>query len=210
MNLPPEFYLTHRQRCLPLLMQLEELFRAMDQSYAAVADQYGFQCIGCVDNCCLTRFYHHTLLEVLYLVEGMRTLESGVQQRVKQQALAVSTRLAEADCRGAAIRIMCPLNQDGRCRLYHHRPMICRLHGIPYELQRPAGNAIKNPGCDLFFEKCRASGKTDYIRFDRTPFYRQMAMLEQKLRCVTGYTDKLKFTIAQMLPTLTDSAYEID
>jgi Fe-S-cluster containining protein len=210
MNLRSEFLSTHRQRYLPLLKQLEALFLAMDRSYAAVADQYGFQCHGCADNCCQTRFFHHTLLEYLYLVEGMRNLGSGIRQAVKQQALAVSTHMAEADNRGGAIRIMCPLNQDGQCRLYRYRPMICRLHGIPFELHRPDGNVIRNPGCDLFSNQCRASGKTEYIRFDRTPHYRRMAMLEQALRVETGYADKLKFSIARMLANLTDSAYEID
>jgi hypothetical protein len=52
--------------------------------------------------------------------------------------------------------------------------------------------------------------QTEYIRFDRTPFYRQMAALEQELRKETGYTDKIKLTIAQMLVAITDSAHEID
>jgi hypothetical protein len=49
-----------------------------------------------------------------------------------------------------------------------------------------------------------------YIQFDRTPFYRQMALLEKELRRLTGYGDKIKLTIAQMLVTLTERAYEID
>ena len=94
--------------------------------------------------------------------------------------------------------------------LYAFRPMICRLHGIPHELHRPGGNVIKNPGCNAFFDQCRKSGTSAYIRFDRTPFYRQMAILEKDLRQATGYTDKIKLTIAQMLVTITDGAYEID
>lgn len=210
MNLTPEPFLTTRHRYLPLLNRLEIIFRDMDRTYAAVAEQYGFRCNGCVENCCLTRFYHHTLLEYLYLVEGMGTLDASARQAVLKQALAVSTRMAGADRRGEALRIMCPLNQDGRCTLYPYRPMICRLHGIPHELHRPDGDVIKNPGCDEFFKGCRESGKTAYIRFDRTPFYRQMAMLEKELRLQTGYADTIKLTIAQMLVTITGSAYEID
>ena len=116
----------------------------------------------------------------------------------------------DADRQGKALRIMCPLNRNERCTLYPYRPMICRLHGIPHELQRSGGNPIKNPGCDAFFNQCRQRGQTDYIRFDRTPFYRQMAALEQELRIKTGYSDKIKLTIAQMLMSITDNAYEID
>ena len=210
MNLTPERLLTLRHRYLPLLKRLETLFGEMNQAYAAVAGQYGFACNGCTDNCCLTRFYHHTLLEYLYLLEGLRTLESGVQQTIKKQALTVSARIDDADRRGEALRIMCPLNHNEKCLLYQYRPMICRLHGIPHELQRPGGDPIKNPGCDAFFNQCHQRGQTDYIRFDRTPFYRQMVALEQELRKETGYTDKIKLTIAQMLVAITDSAHEID
>ncbi|MFO7712866.1 hypothetical protein [Desulfosarcina sp.] len=193
-----------------MLKRLETLFLEMDRAYAAVADQYGFRCDGCADNCCLTRFHHHTLLEYLYLVEGMRTLESGVRRTLQKNASAVSACMSAADGCDETLRIMCPLNRDGWCSLYRYRPMICRLHGIPHELQRPGGGIIKNPGCNPFLERCRESGKTDYIRFDRTPFYRQMAMLERDLRRETGYTEKLRLTIAQMLVTIMDSGNEIN
>ncbi len=210
MELTPKPFLTARHRYHPLLKRLEVLLDEMDRAYAVVADQYGFRCNGCVDNCCLTRFHHHTLLEYLYLMEGMRTLRSGIRLALRELALAVITRMVDSERRGESIRIMCPLNRDERCMLYPFRPMICRLHGIPHELHRPDGNIIKNQGCDEFFDQCRESGKTDYIRFDRTPFYRQMAMIENELRLETGYSDKIKLTIAQMIVTITDSAYEID
>ncbi len=210
MNLMPAPLLTTRNRYRPLLNRLATLFGGMDRAYAAVADQYGFRCNGCVDNCCLTRFHHHTFLEYLYLVEGVRVLEPDLRRTVQKQALTVYNEMAEADRRGEALRIMCPLNRDGRCMAYNHRPMICRLHGIPHELRRPGGKVVKNPGCDAFLNQCRDSGTTVYIRFDRTPYYRQMAMLETEFRRKTGYADKIKLTIAQMLMSTINGTYEID
>jgi Fe-S-cluster containining protein len=210
MKLTPEPFLTARHRYLPLLTRLESLFNEMDRAYTAVAHQYGFRCSGCADNCCLTRFFHHTLLEYLYLVEGMHRLASGVRQAILTKASAARDGMAAADRSNEPPRIMCPLNRDGQCALYSYRPMICRLHGIPHELHRPGGRVIKQPGCDAFFERCRRSGKSAYIPFDRTPFYRQMAMLEKELRLATGYTDKIKLSIAQMLATIRESTDEID
>ena len=63
---------------------------------------------------------------------------------------------------------------------------------------------------DAFLSQCRDRGKTDYIRFDRTPLYRQMAMLERELRLATGVNDPIKLTVAQMLATPTGGPCEID
>ena len=203
MNLNPDLFAGVRDRWLPLLDRLAALYGEMDRAYDAVAGQYGFQCHGCADNCCLTRFHHHTVSEYLYLMEGMRTLESGLIEKINSRVKAVREQMAAADASGATLRSMCPLNRDGRCVLYPYRPMICRLHGIPHELQRPGDTIARMPGCDAFFDQCRSGGKTDYIRFDRTPLYRRMAMLEKEVRQATGYTDPIKLTVAEMLATCT-------
>ncbi len=194
----------------PLLERLRVLFARMDRAYTDVAGQYGFECHGCADNCCLTRFYHHTLIEFLYLMHGMRTLEPGVHRQIMDRAQAVRSQMAAAKRQGDALRIMCPLNQGGRCALYTHRPMICRLHGVPHELQRPDGSVTRMPGCDAFFDQCRTGGKSDYIRFDRTPLYRQMVRLEKQVRQATGYPDPLRFTVAEMLTHHPERDDEID
>jgi hypothetical protein len=95
MNLTPGPFLINRRRYLPLLSRLEILFDEMDRAYAQVSDRYGFQCNGCSDNCCLTRFYHHTLLEYLYLVEGMRSLEPDRRRSIRKAALVANTRMDE-------------------------------------------------------------------------------------------------------------------
>ena len=168
----------------------------MEKAYAAVADAYGFACAGCEDNCCLTRFYHHTLLEYLYLYQGYSRQPGDERVRLQQAAERVNRAMTRADRRGVPARRMCPLNLEGRCTLYRYRPMICRLHGIPSEIRRPGGPPERGPGCGDFDRQC---GHRSYILFDRTPFYQEMARCEQALRVQVGCREKIRLTVAQMV-----------
>lgn len=178
------------------LTPLAQLFSQMDAAYDAVADSYGFHCHGCVDNCCYTRFHHHTLLEYLYLKKGLEILEPSIQAKVFEQAGDVVETTRAAEEKGLTPRIMCPLNQEGLCLIYAYRPMICRLHGMAHELRKPGQNPLRSEGCGLFTE---LTGTMDYIPFDRTPFYMEMARLERNLREASGVTDRLKLTIAEII-----------
>jgi len=175
---------------------LKSLYARMDRRYDEVADTYGFHCSGCADTCCLTRFFHHTLIEFLYLRKGFADLDEQVREDVRHQASDVNEKILQAEDSGRVPRILCPLNRKGLCILYEYRPMICRLHGIPHEFKHPVRNKIFGPGCHEFEAQC---GQMQYLAFNRTPFYQQMAHLESRLRENTGMSEKIKKTVAQML-----------
>jgi Fe-S-cluster containining protein len=181
---------------IPFLGRLKTLFTAMDRKYWEAADYYGFQCNGCEDNCCFTRFYHHTLLEYLYLLKGYRLLDTGKQVEVKRRALDVCREIEKADKKGKSVRLMCPVNISGLCLIYAYRPMICRLHGIPHELTSPGGIVSNASGCDTFNRTCHVKRR---YTFDRTPFYAEMAALEKELRQSAGRMQKIKMTVAEMI-----------
>ena len=176
--------------------RLEALYREMDQSYQEMACAYGFFCVGCETSCCETRFYHHTLAEYFYLRKGFLCLDNGRQKKVLEQAGTVLKIYSAADEQQKSVRVACPLCESGRCLIYAYRPMICRLHGIPHEFEKHPGKIVYGPGCDLFNRQCADAG---IKKFDRTPFYRRMAALEQELRQSIGVYDKFKMTIAEML-----------
>lgn len=187
---------TFNDKLGPYLDAMVEIYTAMDRAYHRAAARYGFHCTGCDDNCCYTHFYHYTHLEYGFLRRGYRLLDGAGCAQVHRRAREV---IASGDAAGKgemAGRPLCPLNFDGRCVLYSHRPMICRLHGIPHEFQTMNGRVIHAPGCDAFTER---HGKLGYHKFDRTPFYRQMARLESDFKKAVGVGDKLKMTIAEMI-----------
>ena len=185
----------------PFLKRLKKIFAFMDQKYQEAAAYYGFNCKGCEDNCCLTRFYLYTLIEYLYIKEGFHCLENKKQVEVKQRSLAVCRKIDEVDIKGKPVKQMCPVNFENLCVLYPYRPMICRLHGIPHELQRVGQGIFNSPGCGTFALKCH--GKT-HFKFDRTPFYMKMASLEKEMKQTVGMTQKIKMTVAQMIVTFGD------
>ena len=170
-------------RWRPFIDRLHRLYADMDRAYETVAETYGFVCRGCADNCCRTRFHHHTLLEYFDLNDACRRLAADRQRAVNDR---VAMREAGAPC---------PLWQDERCLVYARRPMICRLHGLPHRLHRPDGTAQTGPGCDAFHRCCGPALQ----RLDRTPFYRQMAALEGELRQALDFGGRVCMTVAEMI-----------
>lgn len=176
--------------------KLKKIFIQMETVYDTIAEQYGFNCTGCEDNCCLTRFYHHTLLEHIYIEEGFKTLSKERQTEILVKAEDVVSKTQDADLKGLPIRFMCPLNFDGKCILYDYRPMVCRLHGLAHELVKPGQPPVRSIGCELFTAQTE---NRDYIKFDRTPHYIEMAKLEGEIRVASGFMKKTRNTIAEML-----------
>ena len=174
--------------------RLAALYAEMDQAYEDTAAAYGFNCRGCADNCCQTRFYHHTHIETVYLLAGFNKLAADRQKEIYHRAREVAA--ARRGNAPGANRLMCPANINGWCALYLYRPMICRLHGLPHELRLPGKPKTYGPGCGEFENVC---GEKPYAPFDRTPFYAQMARLEQTFRAHGGIKTRLKKTVAQML-----------
>src|SRR5271157_6477674 len=132
------------------LKRLDEVFRAIDSLYSTALDSYKFGCDGCADNCCKTKFHHHMLAEELYLAEGLRALDSHRKREIISRAENI-VRIHNAS--PDEVRVMCPLNENGLCILYSHRPMICRIHGVPYEMQKRDGSVEYGMGCYRFMEE---------------------------------------------------------
>lgn len=176
--------------------KLEDVYAGMDRAYAKVAARYGFSCNGCFDNCCRTRFYHHTALECAYLVSGFSLLSRQMRNQCLVRAEAYHREMETVISAGESFRHMCPVNEGGLCLLYAYRPMICRLHGIPHELSPPGRAKIFGAGCRSFEVQC---GGMPYLSFDRTPFYTRMADLERSFREYAAPPGKVKMTVAQML-----------
>lgn len=178
----------------PLLNSLATLYHDMDKAWHQVADAYAFQCNGCEDNCCRSLFFHHTHIEKAYLLFGFDELDENTQKNILGRAAEYCRRVFSDESPRRGLKLMCPVNADGSCRLYRFRPMICRLHGLPHEVRQPGRPIVTGQGC--------AAGGFEnllYRTFDRTPYYQRMAILEADFRRLYRKTKRVKETIAQML-----------
>jgi len=173
------------------------LFDEMETAYGAVAEGLDFSCDGCPDNCCDSYFLHYTYVEWAYLRQGFASLPEEQRETVLARAAEYIRQSEAALGRGERPLVMCPLNEKGRCILYGHRPMICRLHGVPATITRPDGRTTSFPGC------CRCqeivSGRPAVSPMERNVLFRGMVELETELLRQCTPRPRVKTTIARML-----------
>lgn len=166
--LPPQF-----------AARMAELYDRMEQAYDIVARQLDFSCDGCPDNCCDSYFLHHTYAEWAYLWVGLLELDAARLQTIANRAAEYAAASQQALARDERPDAMCPLNEAGRCILYHHRLMICRMHGVPSSLTFPNGKIQKFPGCF----RCQeiVAGRAAIPTVERAPLLRGLVAMEQEL-----------------------------
>jgi hypothetical protein len=181
-----------------LAEELRVLYEDMERAYDNVAQQLGHGCDGCPDNCCDSYFLHHTYIEWAYLWQGLAALPEDRRQTLLSRAEAYE-RQAQMEQRP---KLMCPLNEEGRCSLYAHRLMVCRTHGVPASMTRPDGRQLKFPGCFRCQElvESKAIAEDELPLMERTELLSRLVVLEQKLLGGKRHmAPKVKRTISSML-----------
>lgn len=178
--------------------RIAAIYKEIEEQYDVVAQELGFSCTGCTDNCCDSYFLHHTYSEWAYLWQGLAELAPEKRQEFEQRARDYVVQSREALTRDERPQVMCPLNDAGLCGLYRHRLLICRLHGVPSAMTRPDGRQLLFPGC---FRCQEITGdRKDVARMERTPLFQEFVRIEtdwlgQKRKVLP----KVKMTIAEMI-----------
>ena len=181
-----------------LAAKIADLYSRMEQAYDLVARQLDFTCDGCPDNCCDSYFLHHTYVEWGYLWVGLLELAPERRKGIETRAAEYGAASERALARNERPQVMCPLNEEGRCGLYLHRLMICRMHGVPSSLTFPNGQSKKFPGC---FRCQEIVGDRQAVPMvERASLFRELVALEQELLGAQhGQLPKVNKTIADMI-----------
>jgi hypothetical protein len=180
-----------------LFSRLADLYARMEEEYTQVASAIGLDCSLCEDNCCVSYFQHRTSIEWAYLWHGLHQLTPERREAIAERSRHVVSQCRQALDQGERPRVMCPLNEQGRCILYPHRLMICRLHGVPNKIRMPDGQVRHFPGCHMCQELLSTRQRAPVL--DRTRFYVELAELERDFAASCGGRTRVNMTLAEMV-----------
>jgi Fe-S-cluster containining protein len=135
----------------PYFEKYQEIVKQLDELFERVQKEHP-ECVTCKIKCsdCCHALFDLTLIEAIYInyqinnhikgKEKTRLIEKAnladrKTHKIKRQAYKNKTAgkdETEILMDIAAERVRCPLlNNDEKCELYEHRPITCRLYGIP-------------------------------------------------------------------------------
>jgi Fe-S-cluster containining protein len=134
----------HIQRYVELVCRADRLYESVRQRHGNLMN-----CKPGCDDCCSV-YFQLSLIEAFF-ISGMfrQKLTPLVRDRAlarAEQASALFRQATEtlAGMEGAdreqmseaaaRVKVPCPLNEDHGCALYEHRPVTCRLYGIPQKI----------------------------------------------------------------------------
>jgi Fe-S-cluster containining protein len=185
-----------------ILEQYSSLLSEVDKWFDRCLSKYPSE-IMCVKGCCecCRSLFDITLVDAVFLKSGFDMLPDGVRNLVA----------AKAEERLGGLRQLWPelsipyllnhrpedewkdlmpdddetpcvlLGDDGRCLVYEHRPMTCRLHGLP--LVDPDGEILHDEWCSMNFPEIDPMQieelREDFTRIFRkeVAIFRELAML---------------------------------
>jgi Fe-S-cluster containining protein len=176
----------------PIFSSYELLVDIADQTFRDMEKEYE-SAMRCKRHCadCCHAVFGLFIVEAAYLKQQFDQLSKEEQtaaflrcndaekglKRLQKMLLAHENDPHMQDYTMARQRIRCPLLDDHHnCVLYAHRPITCRVYGIPTRIQRKARVCGKSQ-----FKKGE-----NYPLFDLDKVYRDLYVLSNELLSVTG------------------------
>ncbi len=124
----------------------QRLLSKLDESVARIEKLHGAYLTchkGCAD-CCndILTFYR---VEIDSIVEYLREIDAAEREQI-----LAGLKQFRAD----GMRHPCPmLDEGGNCRIYSARPLLCRSHGLLFNVSETAGSVEIERSCDLNYNE---------------------------------------------------------
>jgi Fe-S-cluster containining protein len=194
-----------------LFNEYKQLVAKGDSAFETIERDFG-SCVKCKPQCsdCCHAIFGLFLIEAAYIQQQFKKLDRKVKREILSNAEKYEKALQKVEERLQAHeddprmksyalskeRVRCPLlNQNEECIIYPHRPITCRVYGIPTAIQgkaRVCGKAA--------FE----SGES-YPTFDLDACYKELYQLSKELLVQMGQSDmekaSLLISVARVLKT---------
>jgi len=162
----------------------KDLLSKVDAWYRSVKERHPDQ-VPCTKGCrdCCIGLFDVSLADRDLLREGLAAADPEVRRDIETRAGALMARIREQapdlgdtldgwsaeeidDLCDAAGDVECPvLGREGECRLYAHRPLTCRMSGVP--VVDLSGNTVYPEGCAKCALKPKDAPRLDCDRISR-------------------------------------------
>lgn len=194
-------------RIVALVSQYLQVCNAVDAEFERNRAIYGsrIQCrAGCSD--CCGQLFQITEIEADYIVEGVAQMAAGLREELRALARtyleARKTLIGDGEEPEAwgslppvGTRLACPALKDGVCRIYEHRPLICRKFGIPlYNPDKP-GRVF---ACELNFRDGDEISDGQLVQI-QTGIHERWKQVQADYNDGGGYRDPAPITVARAI-----------
>ncbi len=159
---------------------------------------------GCSD--CCHQLFQITEIEAAHISRGTSMLDSTTRGRLQDRARSYLVerrelvgRRGEPEAWGSlpppGTRLACPALEDGVCRIYEHRPLICRKFGMPlYNPDKP-GRVF---ACELNFRDGEEIVDADLVGV-QTEIHGSWKLVQIEYNQAGGVRDAEPITVARAL-----------
>ncbi len=136
----------------PYFSKYEQLMQIVDNIFNKMKKDFNNE-VNCDNGCtdCCYALFDLTLVEALYLNQKFQELDQDLKYRILVEAdktdrktYKIKKKLFKSQQQGApedellktaaTEKVRCPLLDSDKCVLYPHRPLTCRLYGLPLKV----------------------------------------------------------------------------
>ena len=135
----------------PFLREYERLSKAAEESFKRIEHKHS-DCVNCKIQCteCCYALFDLSLVEAIYINQRFKEISDKEQkEKILERASRSDRKVHKIKKKAykdyeagkseeeileemATERVPCPLlNENGHCELYEHRPITCKLYGVP-------------------------------------------------------------------------------
>ena len=159
---------------------------------------------GCTD--CCSQMFQITEVEAAYISRAVKQLRPDERERMRARArdylparekLLASRNVPDAwgNLPPPGLRLPCPALEDGACRIYSHRPLICRKYGIPLYNPRKPEQLF---ACELNFQAGEEIEAEELIQI-QTGIHDRWARANAEYNRQGGQRDSKPLTVARAI-----------